>query len=58
MAGGRSKTVMLKLLSTAGTGTFFIVKKNRTRFANHKLAFRKFDPKVGQHVLFKEAKLK
>jgi large subunit ribosomal protein L33 len=50
-------TVMIKLVSTAGTGTFYTTKKN-SRNTTEKLALRKYDPKIRKHVEFKEAKIK
>lgn len=52
------KTQMLfKLVSTAGTGFFYVGEKN-ARHAARKLQLRKYDPVVNQHVLFVEQKLK
>ena len=50
-------TQKIKLLSTAGTGFFYVTKKN-PRTQTEKLAFRKYDPVVRKHVEFKEAKIK
>jgi large subunit ribosomal protein L33 len=50
-------TVMIKLVSTAGTGTFYTTKKN-SRKTTEKLSLRKYDPKIRKHVEFKEAKIK
>lgn len=47
----------IKLVSSAGTGHFYTTDKNR-RNTPHKLEFRKYDPVVRQHVLYKEAKIK
>jgi large subunit ribosomal protein L33 len=44
-------------LSTAGTGFFYVAKKN-PRTSTGKLEFRKYDPVVRKHVPFKEAKIK
>jgi ribosomal protein L33 len=41
-AGTGCRTLLVKLLSTAGTGFFYTTK--RPRVALYKLAFRKFDP--------------
>jgi len=51
------KTVMVKLVSTAGTGYFYLTRKNPLTVPR-KLAFRKYDPMINQHVLFEERKLK
>ncbi len=53
----KPSTVMIKLVSTAGTGTFYTTKKN-TRKTTDKLTLRKFDPKIRKHVEFREAKIK
>jgi large subunit ribosomal protein L33 len=47
----------VKLVSTAGTGYFYVATKNK-RKKPAKMEFKKYDPKVRKHVLFKEAKLK
>lgn len=47
----------IRLVSSAGTGFFYTTTKNR-RNTPDKLAIKKFDPKVRQHVIFKEAKIK
>jgi large subunit ribosomal protein L33 len=53
----KAATVLIKLVSTAGTGYFYTTKKN-TRSTTEKLAFRKYDPKARKHVEFKESKIK
>ena len=50
-------TILIKLLSTADTGFFYVTKKN-PRNIPEKMQFRKYDPVVRKHVLFKEAKIK
>jgi large subunit ribosomal protein L33 len=50
-------TVLIKLVSTAGTGFFYTTKKN-PRTSTEKLTLRKYDPKARKHVEFKEAKIK
>lgn len=48
------KTQMLyKLVSTAGTGFFYVGEKN-SKNAARKLQLRKFDPVVNRHVMFVE----
>jgi large subunit ribosomal protein L33 len=47
----------VKLESTAGTGYFYVVTKNR-RKQQGKLSFKKYDPRVRKHVIFKEVKLR
>ena len=50
-------TVKIRLMSTAGTGYFYVTKKN-PRNTTEKLSMRKFDPIARKHVEFKEAKIK
>ncbi|MGA1207437.1 MAG: 50S ribosomal protein L33 [Gammaproteobacteria bacterium] len=47
----------IKLISTAGTGHFYTTDKNKKNSPD-KLEFKKFDPVVRQHVIYKEAKIK
>ena len=47
----------IKLESTAGTGHFYTTTKNK-KTTTEKLSFKKFDPVVRKHVLYKEMKLK
>ncbi len=47
----------IKLLSTEGTGFFYVAHKN-PRKKPEKMEVRKYDPVVRKHVLFKEAKIK
>ncbi|CAM9739575.1 unnamed protein product, partial [Sphacelaria rigidula] len=49
--------IVIKLLSTAGTGFFYTTSKN-VRKSTAKLALRKYDPVVRQHVIFAEHKIK
>jgi large subunit ribosomal protein L33 len=49
--------LLVKLLSAAGTGFFYVTKKN-PRNTPYKLALVKHDPVVNKHVLFQETKLK
>jgi large subunit ribosomal protein L33 len=50
-------TTLIKLVSTADTGYFYIAKKN-ARTQTEKLEFRKYDPVARKHVIFKEARIK
>lgn len=50
-------TQKIKLLSTAGTGFFYVTKKN-PRNTTEKMAFKKYDPVARKHVEFKESKIK
>ena len=50
-------TVEIKLESTAGTGVFYVTKKN-PRTKTEKLKIRKYDKTARKHVEFVEKKLK
>ncbi|MCG8512419.1 MAG: 50S ribosomal protein L33 [Rhodospirillales bacterium] len=50
-------TILVKLVSTADTGFYYVTKKN-PRTQTEKLQFRKYDPVARKHVVFKEAKIK
>ena len=50
-------TQKIKVLSTAGTGFYYVTKKN-PRNQTEKMSFRKYDPIARKHVEFKEAKIK
>jgi large subunit ribosomal protein L33 len=50
-------SIQIKLVSSAGTGYFYVAKKN-ARTATEKLEFRKYDPVARKHVVFKESKMK
>jgi len=52
----KSKTVKIRLVSTAETGTFYTRTKN-PKMA-HKLRLRKYDPKTRKHEWFEEKKIK
>jgi len=56
-AMAKPATVMVKLVSTADTGYFYVTKKN-PRTKTEKLEIRKFDPIARKHVVFKEQKMK
>ena len=49
--------VKIKLVSTAGTGYFYVTKKN-PRTLTEKMALKKYDPVARKDVEFKEAKIK
>lgn len=53
----KQNTVLIKLVSTADTGFFYVKKKNPKKLTE-KLSFRKYDPKARKHVEFKESKIK
>jgi large subunit ribosomal protein L33 len=50
-------TVKIRLNSTAGTGYFYVTKKN-ARTMTDKMVKSKYDPVVRKHVDFKEGKIK
>jgi large subunit ribosomal protein L33 len=50
-------TSKIKLVSTAGTGFFYVTKKN-ARTMTEKLVVKKYDPVARKHVEFKEGKIK
>ena len=50
-------TVKIKLESTAGTGYYYVTKKN-SRNMTDKMVVKKYDPVVMKHVEFKEGKIK
>ncbi len=47
----------IKLVSSAGTGFFYVTKKN-PKNNTKKLELKKYDPRVRKHVAFKEGKIK
>ena len=53
----KPSTVKIKLVSTAGTGFYYVTRKN-PRNQTEKLVMRKYDPVARKHVAFKEAKIK
>lgn len=53
----KPSTVLIKLVSSADTGFYYVTKKN-PRTSTEKMEFRKYDPVVRKHVMFKEAKIK
>ncbi|MCP5367945.1 MAG: 50S ribosomal protein L33 [Hyphomicrobiales bacterium] len=53
----KPNTILVKMISTADTGFFYVAKKN-PRTMTEKMQFRKYDPVVRKHVLFKESKIK
>ena len=53
----KQNTILIKLVSTADTGFYYVTKKN-PRTSTEKLELKKYDPVVRKHVVFKEQKLK
>lgn len=51
LAKAKSKTILVQMMSAAGTGYTFNTKRNRLK---DKLVLRKHDPFVNKHVLFFE----
>ena len=49
--------MLFKLVSTAGTGFFYVGEKN-VKQAARKLSLMKYDPLVNRYCLFQEQKLK
>ena len=47
----------IKLLSSAGTGHFYVTTKNK-RLHAEKMEISKYDPVVRKHVVYKESKIK
>ncbi|HEX4872709.1 MAG TPA: 50S ribosomal protein L33 [Nevskiaceae bacterium] len=57
MAKSKKDREKIKLVSTADTGFFYTTTKNRKNTPD-KFEFKKYDPVVRKHVVFKEAKIK
>jgi large subunit ribosomal protein L33 len=53
----KQATIMIKLVSTADTGHYYVTRKN-PRTSTEKLEFKKYDPVARKHVLYKEHKIK
>ena len=53
----KSSTILIKLVSTADTGFYYVTKKN-PRTKTEKLELKKYDPVARKHVVFKESKIK
>ena len=52
---GNSKRSIIQLESTAGTGYRYTVTKSKKKHPG-RIEFRKFDPIIRKHVVFKETK--
>ncbi len=50
-------TQLIKMVSTADTGYFYVARKN-SRSMTEKLQMRRYDPRARKHVIFKESKMK
>jgi len=53
----KPSSILIRLVSTADTGFYYVTKKN-PRNLTEKMEMRKYDPVVRKHVMFKEAKIK
>jgi large subunit ribosomal protein L33 len=53
----KSNRALIKLVSRAGTGHYYTTSKNK-RTTPEKIEFKKYDPVVRQHVVYREAKIK
>ncbi len=53
----KSAVQKIRLVSTEGTGYFYVTKKN-PRNITEKLVLKKYDPVIRKHCDFKEAKIK
>jgi len=53
----KPSTVKIKLVSSAGTGYYYVTQKN-ARTKTEKLKFKKYDPVARKHVEFTESKIK
>ena len=52
---GNSKREIIQLESTEGTGYRYTITKNK-RLHPEKIEFKKYDPVVRKHVIFRETK--
>ncbi len=50
-------SLKIKLVSSAGTGHYYVTKKN-SRTQTDKLVKKKYDPVAKKHVEFRETKIK
>ena len=53
----KSATILVKMVSTENTGSFYVTKKNPKKTTN-KMVQKKYDRKLRKHVDFKEEKIK
>ncbi|HLB80792.1 MAG TPA: 50S ribosomal protein L33 [Dongiaceae bacterium] len=53
----KQNTILIKLVSTADTGYYYVTRKN-PRTSTEKLELKKYDPVARKHVVFKESKIK
>ena len=55
--GKKKGQIVFKLLSSVGSGFFYVGEKN-ARSAARRMSIMKYDPVVNRYVLFNESKLK
>ncbi len=53
----KTSSVLIKLVSSADTGFFYVTRKN-PRTKTEKMELKKYDPIARKHVVFKEGKIK
>ena len=53
----KKNIVLIKLLSSADTGFYYVTRKN-SRTMTDKLVKKKYDPVAKKHVEFRESKIK
>ena len=53
----KSKQTLIRMVSTADTGVFYVTTKNPKK-TTEKLTLKKYDPIARKHVAFKETKIK
>jgi large subunit ribosomal protein L33 len=53
----KSKSDKIRLISSAGTCHFYTTQKNKKNTPD-KFEFKKYDPVVRKHVIYKEGKIK
>jgi large subunit ribosomal protein L33 len=57
IAMAKATTIKVKLVSSAGTGFYYVTRKN-SRTMTDKLLKKKYDPVAKKHVEFREGKIK
>ena len=58
MAATKGKFIIVRLVSSAGTGHFYTTTRNKGGDkANEKLRLKKYDPVVRKHVWYDEKKI-
>jgi len=57
MSKTKKATILVKLVSSLGTGFFYVRKKNPKTLPG-KMAFVKYDPVANRHAVFTEKKLR